>query len=325
MNSALIQVENVTKVFGKKRFLSREQQGVRAVDSVSLDILPGEVVGLVGESACGKSTLGRIFLRLHEPTSGRVLFEGRDITKLSRSKLVPVRKHIQMIFQDPYASLNPRMTVRKTIERVLYLHGMPSDRDSIADVLQRCGLNPKLMERYPHEFSGGQRQRIAIARAIAIKPKFVVCDEPVSALDTSVQAQVINLLKEFHENDGLSYLFISHDLSVVRHISSRIVVMYLGRIVEIQGKKDFFQQPLHPYSEALLSSIPIADPELQRNRKKIKLKGDVQARRDMPGAGCSFFERCPCSMTVCTESRPALKEIAPGSFVACHRAAESVE
>ncbi|MDR2519518.1 MAG: ATP-binding cassette domain-containing protein [Eubacteriaceae bacterium] len=317
MSEALIKVEEITKIYGKKRFYEPEPNGTRAVADVSLKIMPGEVVGLVGESACGKSTLGRLFLRLQEPTRGKVVFEGQDITKLPASRLALMRKNFQMIFQDPFASLNPRMSVRKTIERTMRIHGMESGRAAIADILDKCGLNPVYMDRFPHEFSGGQRQRIAIARAISVRPKFVVCDEPVSALDVSVQAQVINLLKDLQRQDSLSYLFISHDLSIVRHISDRIVVMYLGKIVEMASKANFFDHPLHPYSAALLSAVPVANPALQKSREKIKLTGELQ-RSSTGEDRCPFLDRCPSPEGVCAQRAPSLnKANASGSFVSC--------
>ena len=317
----LLQLDAVCKYFGKTAPFSGKFRGVRAVDEVSLSIAAGEAVGLVGESGCGKSTLGRLAVGLHRPTFGAVRFAGQDLSGLSHRQMMPYRRELQMIFQDPYASLNPRMTVRQTVARVLRLHGLPDGRDAVADVLAQCGLSPALMDRYPHEFSGGQRQRVAIARAIAIRPRFVVCDEPVSALDASVQAQVINLLKDLRQRQGLTYLFISHDLSVVRHISTRIVVMYLGHIVEIQDKGDFFREPLHPYSAALLSAIPVANPALQRQRRRIALAGDPGGEES---TSCPFYARCPLAKGICRDAVPALTQTAPGRFVACHcRAGQS--
>ena len=312
----LVSVDRVSKAFGKQGLLSHKFAGVRAVRNVSLYIAHGEVVSLVGESGCGKSTLGRLIVRLHEPSEGRIFFDGQEITSLSPGAMLPLRKHMQMIFQDPYASLNPRMTVRQTIEKTLRVHNMFHDLENVRTILSEVGLNPELMDRYPHEFSGGQRQRIAIGRAIAIRPKFVVCDEPVSALDASVQAQVINLLCDLHEQLGLAYLFISHDLSMVRHISDRIIVMYMGCVVEIQSKEAFFRQPLHPYSQALLSAIPVANPHMQSSRARIVLHGDLpSAAADFQG--CPFYNRCQKAQPDCRNTVPQLLEYEPGRQVAC--------
>jgi oligopeptide transport system ATP-binding protein len=318
----LLEVKNLKVHFPVKHGLfSRVRAHVKAVDDVSLSIKPGETLGLVGESGCGKTTLGRAIIRLLEPTGGSVMLDGEDITKLSGEALRTRRRKFQMIFQDPYGSLNPRMTVSQIIGEAIDIHALAdspaAQRARIQDLLRDVGLDPSHAERYPHEFSGGQRQRIGIARALAVEPKLIVCDEPVSALDVSVQAQIVNLLMDLQQQRGLTYLFIAHDLAVVEHISHRVMVMYLGRAVEIAKAKKLVRAPKHPYTQALLSAVPVVDPDSKR--KRIMLPGDVPSPI-APPPGCTFHPRCPVKEARCEQDIPQLREVEPGHWVSCHLA-----
>lgn len=314
-SNVLLEVRNLVKHFP----VENSDDVVQAVDNVSFDIFAGETLGLVGESGCGKSTVGRCLLRLHEPTSGEVRFEGRNIVGLPNREMQALRREMQIIFQDPYASLNPRLSIRSIIAEPLKIHGIGTKAEQnakVEDLLARVGLDPKYADRYPHEFSGGQRQRLGIARALALNPKLIICDEPVSALDVSVQAQVVNLLQELQQEFGLTYLFISHGLAVVEHISDRVAVMYLGKIVEVCDAAELYENPLHPYTKALLSAIPIPDPKIKRER--IVLKGDVPTPIDPP-SGCRFRTRCPIAVEECSTIDPELRELSPGHYAACIR------
>ncbi len=319
MAEALLRVKNLKKYFPiRGGLLSREVARVHAVDDVSFDIYRGETLGLVGESGCGKSTTGRAILRLIEPTAGEVAFDGKNVTALDKRSLRSLRKEMQIIFQDPYASLNPRMTVGSIVGEALVIHKLAATKrereERVVKILETVGLSPDHLRRYPHEFSGGQRQRIGIARSLAVNPKFIVADEPVSALDVSIQAQIINLLEDLQKQFGLTYLFIAHDLSVVEHISTRVAVMYLGKIVELAPAKELYTNPKHPYTEALLSAVPIPDPTVKR--KRILLEGDVPSPIKPP-SGCRFHTRCPIRVPACSENEQVLKEISPGHWVAC--------
>jgi oligopeptide/dipeptide ABC transporter ATP-binding protein len=318
-NGRLLEVEDLKKHFPLRSGLwRRSKEAVLAVDGVSFTLDPGETLGLVGESGSGKTTLGRVILRLLEATSGRVRFAGEDVLALDKERLREKRREMQIIFQDPYASLNPRMQVGDIVGEALVIHDLASGealRERVAELLRTVGLGPDAMHRYAHEFSGGQRQRIGIARALAVIPRFIVADEPVSALDVSIQAQILNLLLDLQERFGLAYLFISHDLRVVEHVSDRVAVMYVGKIVELAPRESLYKRPLHPYTQALLSAIPLPDP--RRKKKRIILEGDVPSPIHPP-PGCAFHTRCPYAQTRCRQEVPPLREILPGHFAACH-------
>lgn len=320
-SKTLVQVRDLKMYFPIHSGLLRRHTGdVKAVDGVSFDILEGETLGLVGESGCGKSTVGRALLRLYEPTAGSVVIGGTDVAHLNPEALRKARPQMQMVFQDPQASLNPRMSLADIIGEPLNEHTDWDTQKKLAriyELMDAVGLNRRFANRFPHEFSGGQRQRIGIARALALKPKFIVCDEPIAALDVSIQAQVVNLLEDLQDEFGLTYLFISHDLSMVRHIADRVAVMYLGRIAELSPRDQLYSRPLHPYAEALLSAVPEPDPALARRRERIILKGDVPSPANPP-KGCNFCTRCPRVMDICRQVKPELAEVEPGRLVACH-------
>jgi oligopeptide/dipeptide ABC transporter ATP-binding protein len=318
----ILKLEGLKKHFESTSggIFNRKKGTVKAVDGIDLEILPGETVGLVGESGCGKTTAGRTVLKLYEPTEGKIIFQGQDITNLSRRQMKPLRAQMQMIFQDPFASLNPRQTVGTLIGATFDIQGIKPPggvKQEVERLMERVGLNPEHVNRYPHEFSGGQRQRIGVARAIALKPKLIVADEPVSALDVSIQAQVVNLLDDLQEEFGLAYLFVAHDLSVVQHISDRVVVMYLGKVMEQADKKDLFLSPRHPYTKALLSAVPVPDPIKGRSRERIILVGDLPSPMNPP-SGCVFNTRCWKVQDKCRVEVPALIQIAPNHRLACH-------
>ena len=319
-HETLLHVEDLKMHFPIYRGVFQRQVGaVRAVDGVSFDVKRGETLGLVGESGCGKSTTGRTILQLYKPTSGNVEFDGTNLVTLKGEQMRQMRRKMQMIFQDPYASLNPRMTVAQLVGEPLMVHSVATGAEiteRVQHLLELVNLNPAFASRYPHEFSGGQRQRIGVARALALQPSFIICDEPISALDVSIQAQVVNLLEELQEQFNLTYLFIAHDLSMVKHISDRVAVMYLGVIVELATRDELYAKPLHPYTQALLSAVPIPDPVADAKRKRTILQGDVPSPANPP-SGCRFRTRCPIAEAVCAETRPEFREIRPGHFVAC--------
>jgi oligopeptide transport system ATP-binding protein len=323
MADPLLRVDSLKVHFPVMRgVLWKKQVGtVHAVDGVSFTLAHGETLGLVGESGCGKSTTGLAVLRMQDSTAGRIEFEGQDITHHDKAQMRPLRQRLQMVYQDPYGSLNPRMKVNGIIGEPLVVHGMAPDKATydarVTELMRTVGLLPDMADRYPHEFSGGQRQRIGIARALALEPSLIICDEPVSALDVSIQAQVVNVLQELQERLGLAYLFIAHDLSVVRHLCHRVAVMYLGRIVEIADRNALYQEPLHPYTQALMSAVPVADPVVERARKRIMVQGEVPSALNPP-SGCRFHTRCPMAMDRCKTADPPLTDLGQGRSVACH-------
>ena len=320
--NVILQVNNLVKHFPitKGIFFQKQTGAVHAVDGVSFKAIRGETFGLVGESGCGKTTTGRTIVHLEDPTSGEIVFDGKDLASASKNDLFNARRKMQIIFQDPYASLNPRMTVGEIIEEPLVIHkiGTRAERlEKAKALLEKVGLNPSYINRYPHEFSGGQRQRIGIARAIALEPDLIICDEPISALDVSIQAQIVNLLEDLQKELGLTYIFIAHDLSMVRHISKRVAVMYLGKIVELADKEVLFNKPYHPYSIALLSAVPVPDPVLEEKRKRLLIEGDVPSPINPP-SGCHFHTRCYMAQEKCKQIEPEYREVEKGHFVACH-------
>lgn len=320
-SETLLEVSDLKKYFKvKKGLLGGAPSYVKAVDGVSFSIKKGETLGLVGESGCGKTTTGRTLIKLYEPTAGSILFNGVDLSKLSANQMMPYRRKIQMIFQDPYASLDPRMTVGDIVGEAIDIHklmGKKEKKERVQYLLNKVGLNSEHAGRYPHEFSGGQRQRIGIARALAVQPEFIVCDEPISALDVSIQAQVVNMLEDLQKDLGLTYLFIAHDLSMVKHISNRIGVMYLGKMVEIGESNELYDNPIHPYTKALLSAIPIPDPDMSEANERIVLEGEIPSPIDTP-EGCSFRGRCKYAKEICSKVTPDLKDMGGGHCVACH-------
>ena len=320
MTVPLLDVENLKKYFPLKRGLFGSASFVKAVDDVSLSIERGETLGLVGESGCGKTTVGRTIARLYDPSGGTIRYDGTDISHMTQRELVPFRRKIQMIFQDPFSSLDPRMTTGDIVGEAIDIHRLATGRERaerIRSILSRVGLSDWHANRYPHEFSGGQRQRIGIARALVVEPSFIVCDEPISALDVSIQAQIVNMLEDFQEKFGLTYLFIAHDLSMVKHISTRIGVMYLGSLVELAGSDELYETPLHPYTKSLLSAIPIPDPIEAAASRRIMLEGEVPSPIDTP-PWCKFVSRCPQARGICGEEQPKFREVASGHFAACH-------
>ncbi|HZW82280.1 MAG TPA: dipeptide ABC transporter ATP-binding protein [Candidatus Deferrimicrobium sp.] len=315
----ILEINNLVKHFPISEGFFGKGQTVQAVNGISFKIKRGETLGLVGESGCGKSTAGRTIIRLYEPTDGKIIFEGKDVTRASGAGLMEMRRNMQMIFQDPYASLNPRMTVGDIIGEALDIHKLATGQkrtNRIFELLQVVGLNPEHANRFPHEFSGGQRQRIGIARALSVNPSLIICDEPISALDVSIQAQVVNMLEDLQQKMGLTYLFIAHDLSMVKHISHRIAVMYLGKIVELANSFDLHDNPQHPYTKALLSAIPIPDPKVEESRQRVVLQGNVPSPINPP-SGCYFRTRCPQARPECAQVTPELKETTPGHYASC--------
>ena len=317
----ILRVENLKKYFPIRRGVFQRHVGdVKAVDGVSFDVYKGETLGLVGESGCGKTTTGRTIIRLYEPTDGHVHFEGADLAAVRGGPLRQMRRKMQMIFQDPYASLSPRMSVLGIVGEPMEVHRVASGKerkDRVAELLELVGLDPAFMNRYPHEFSGGQRQRIGLARSLALNPDLIICDEPISALDVSIQAQVVNLLEDLQAKLGLTYIFIAHDLSMVRHISNRVAVMYLGKIVELTDRDTLYSNPLHPYTQALLSAVPVPDPFIEEKRQRIILEGDLPSPANPP-QGCNFNTRCPVAIDTCFEVEPEFIKVAPGHSCACH-------